>query len=127
MWDNPEGVELDSAEGDRKYCKKKSSILSCIGKRSRVGCDQWQQSRDSSFVCFIEGQFLCGNRRNLAEEGVVRKILSPRGVTGMSNLCNDEGQLARNMVKGECYSGFGKRVQERRAGANRESVRKSAD
>jgi len=41
MQDNPEGGELDSAEDDRRRCKKNSpSVLSCIGKRTREGCDR---------------------------------------------------------------------------------------
>jgi len=35
-----------------------------------------------------KGQFLQENRRNLAEEGVVRKISSPKSETGVPNLCN---------------------------------------
>jgi len=45
MRDNPKGSELDHAESVRKRCKKNSpSVLSCIGKRTREGCDpsyQW--------------------------------------------------------------------------------------
>jgi len=40
MRDNP-GSELDPAEGVRRRCKKNSlSVLSCIGKRRREGCDR---------------------------------------------------------------------------------------
>jgi len=40
MRDNPEGDELDPAEGVRRRCKKNSlSIFSFIGKRTREGCD----------------------------------------------------------------------------------------
>jgi len=39
MQDNPEGGELDPAEGVCRCCKKISSILSCIGKKTREGCD----------------------------------------------------------------------------------------
>jgi len=40
MRDNPGGDELDPAEGVRSYCKKNSpSVLSCIGKWTREGCD----------------------------------------------------------------------------------------
>jgi len=40
----------------------------------------------------------------------VRKILSPRRVAGVPNLCNGWGQWAENMDKAECCSGFGKGV-----------------
>jgi len=38
---NPERGELDPAEGVRRCCKKNSpSVLSCIGKKTREGCDR---------------------------------------------------------------------------------------
>jgi len=40
MQDNPGGDALDSAEGVRRLCKKKSSVLSCLDKRTREGCDR---------------------------------------------------------------------------------------
>jgi len=39
-----------------------------------------------------KGQFFRRNRRNLAEEGVVRIISSPRRVAGAPNLCSDRAQ-----------------------------------
>jgi len=40
MRDNPEEGELDPTEDVRRRCKKNSpSVLSCIGKRTREGCD----------------------------------------------------------------------------------------
>jgi len=39
-----------------------------------------------------KGQFLRRNRRNLAEERFLRKILSSRRIAGVPNLCNDRGQ-----------------------------------
>jgi len=46
-------------------------------------------------------QFLRENRRNLAEEGVMRKISYPRRVADVPKLSNDRGQGAGNMGKGE--------------------------
>jgi len=41
MWDNPGGGESDPAEGVRRRCMKNSlSVLSCIGKRTKDGCDR---------------------------------------------------------------------------------------
>jgi len=58
-----------------------------------------------------KGQIFRGNRRNMAEEAVVRKISSLRRVVGVVlNLCNDGGQWAGNIDKGECCSGVGKRI-----------------
>jgi len=39
MRDNPEGSESDPAECVRNRCKNFPSVLSCIGKRIREGCD----------------------------------------------------------------------------------------
>jgi len=57
-----------------------------------------------------KGQFLRGNQRNLAGEGVVRKSSSPQTVASASNLCNSRSQGTGSMGNGECCSGFGKRV-----------------
>jgi len=64
-----------------------------------------------------KSQFLRGNRRNLAGEGVMRKISSPQRVASVSNLCNDQSQWALEQHsplpmgrEHECCSGFGKRV-----------------
>jgi len=41
MQDNPGGGESYPAEGVCRRCKKNSpSVLSCIGKRTREGCDR---------------------------------------------------------------------------------------
>jgi len=41
MQDNPEGSELDPANDVSKHCKKNSpSVLSCIDKRTKEGCDR---------------------------------------------------------------------------------------
>jgi len=41
MQDNPEDGELDSAADVRRRCKKNfPSILFCIGKRAKEGCDR---------------------------------------------------------------------------------------
>jgi len=57
-----------------------------------------------------KGQFLRGNRRNLAGEEVVRKSSSPQTAASVSNLCNSRNQGAEYMGNGECCSGLGKRV-----------------
>jgi len=59
-----------------------------------------------------KGQFVRENLRNLAEEGVVRKISSPRRVADVPILCNDRGQRAGNMGKKKCYSGVAERVRQ---------------
>jgi len=43
MRDNPGGGESDPAEGVRRRCKKNSSVLFCIGKRIREGCDHGRE------------------------------------------------------------------------------------
>jgi len=38
---NLEGGELDPSEGVRRRCKKNTpSVLTCIGRRTREGCDR---------------------------------------------------------------------------------------
>jgi len=105
MQDNS-GDELDHADDVCMRSKKNSpSISSCIGKRT-VRLWPWHQSQvDSQRARW--GRFLWGNWRNLAEERVVRKTLSPGSITGMPYLCNDQGQWAGNMGKGERCFGFG--------------------
>jgi len=68
MRDNPERGELDPAEGVRRCCKKNyPSVLSCIGKRTREGCNRGNKSGQFTADEMGKGQFLRGNRRNLAE------------------------------------------------------------
>jgi len=45
MWNNPEEGELDLAEDVRRRCKKNSPVLSCVGKRTREGCDRGSEVR----------------------------------------------------------------------------------
>jgi len=40
MQDNPGKGELDLAEDFCRCCKNSHSVLSCIGKRTREGCDR---------------------------------------------------------------------------------------
>jgi len=74
------GDESDPAEGVRRRCMKNyPSFLSCIGKRTKQGCDRGSEvvkSRQFTADKTGKSQFLRGNRRNLAGEGVVRKSQS---------------------------------------------------
>jgi len=82
MRNNPEGGELDPSDDDHKHSEKNSSVLFCIDKRTREGCDY-----GSKVETFHSRQDREGcNRRNLAEEKVVRKISSPRRIVSMPNL-----------------------------------------
>jgi len=47
MRDNPEGGELDPAEGVHRRCMK-NSILSCIGKTTREGCNRSSEEIEGS-------------------------------------------------------------------------------
>jgi len=59
MRDNPKVGELDPAEGVRKRCKNTSSILSCIGKRKKEGCDRGSEvGTVQSGLKAEKGQFL---------------------------------------------------------------------
>jgi len=112
MRDNPEGGESYPAEGVRRRCKKNSSVLFCIGKRTREAVTVAAKSGQFTVDETGQGQILRGNRRNLAgeRERVVRKISSPQKVVSVSNLYNGPNQWARNMGNEESCSGFGKRV-----------------
>jgi len=83
------------------------SVLSFIGKRTREGCDRGSEVGTVHNGQDGKGQFLRGNRRNLAGEGVVRNISSPKRVSGVHpNFCNGRCQWAGNMGRGECCSGL---------------------
>jgi len=104
MQDNPKRGELDPAEDVCRRCMKNFPVLSCIGKRTREGCD-----RDSKVVTVH-------NRRDRPQGPIpLRKpkesgrkesceILSPSRIAGMSYLCNGRGQWVGNMGKGKCCS-----------------------
>jgi len=50
MRDNTEEGEFDPAEGVRRHCKKSfPSVLFCIGKRTREGCDRGSEGLRISF------------------------------------------------------------------------------
>jgi len=49
MRNNPGGGEFYPAKGVRTRCKKNSpSVLSCIGQRTREGCDRGSEGHDNS-------------------------------------------------------------------------------
>jgi len=57
MRDNP-GGELDPAVYVRRRCKNNSSVLSCIVKRTKEGCDVAVKSRQYTAGDAQKGQFL---------------------------------------------------------------------
>jgi len=79
MRDNP-GGELDPADDVHRRSKNSPSVLSCIGKKTREGCNR---GSEVGTVHSGRDQFLWGNRWNLAEERVVRKISSPKRKAGI--------------------------------------------
>jgi len=75
MRDNPEGGELNPAEDVRRRCKCKNSfVLSCIGKRAREDCDRGSEVGTVYNGRDHEGPVPLRNRRNVAEERVVKKV-----------------------------------------------------
>jgi len=87
MRDNPEGGELDPADNVRRRCKTNShSILSCIGKSTKEGCDHGSEVEPVHSGRDREGPVTLKPK---AEERIVRKIPSPRSIVGMPYLCND--------------------------------------
>jgi len=82
--------------------KNSLSFLSCIGTRIKEGCVTVEaKQRQPTAVKTGKGQFLRGNRRNLARDGVARKSSSPQRVASVSNLCNSRSQGAGNTGNGE--------------------------
>jgi len=71
-----------------------------------VAAKSGQFTADETGKC----HFLQGNRRNLAGEGVLRKISFSQKVASVSNRCNGRYQWTGNMDSGECCSGFSERV-----------------
>jgi len=93
MRDSQGGGESDLADDVRRRCMKNSpSFLSCIGKRPKKAVTVAAKSRQFTADKTGKGQFLRGNQRNLAGEGVVRKNSSPQRVASVSNLCNNRRQ-----------------------------------
>jgi len=59
MLDNPEGGESDPADDIRRRCKENfPSVLSCIRKRTREGCDQERVMRKISSPGSIAGYLI---------------------------------------------------------------------
>jgi len=111
MLDNPEGGELDPAEGVRRRCKKNYlSVLLCIGKRTREGCDRGSEvgtvhsRRDGEVPVPPRKPKESGRRESCEKDFVSTKS------NGCANLCNDRSQGAGNIDKGKCCSSFGERV-----------------
>jgi len=93
MRTNPKVVELDPAEGSIGTARRilfpfYPAQVRVQEKAVNVTANSGQFTADEA----EKSQFLQGNRRNLTEEGVVRKISFPRRVAGVPNLCNDQGQ-----------------------------------
>jgi len=71
--DNPEGGELDPADDVCRCCKKNSPyVLSCIGKRTKEGCDRISEVGTVHSGWNGEGPVSPRKSRILAEERVVR-------------------------------------------------------
>jgi len=84
MRDSQGGGELDPADGFAGAAKRiLLPFLSCIGKRTRESWDRGNEVGPFTADKTRKGQFPRGNRKNLAGEGVVRKISSPKRVAGV--------------------------------------------
>jgi len=107
MQDSQGGGEPDLAKGVHRHCMKNSpSLLSCIGKRTKEGCDHG--SEVGTVYSDKTGEEPVPPEE---AEGILQgKSSSPQRVTSVSNLCNSRSQGAGNMGNGECHSGLGKRV-----------------
>jgi len=107
----PEGGELDTADDVCRRCKKNSSSgLSCIGKRTREGCDRGSEVGTVHNGQDGEGPVPLRKPKEPGRSESCDKISSPSGIAGMFHLCNDQGHWAGNMGKWKCSSGFGERI-----------------
>jgi len=80
MRDNPEGGKLDPAEDVRRCCKKNPpSILSCLDKRTRKGCDRGSEvgtvhsGRDGEGPVSLRKPKESSRRRSCEKDFVSRK------------------------------------------------------
>jgi len=92
MQDSQGGGESDPAEGVRVRCMKNSTFLSCIGKRTKEGCDRGSEVETFNSGQDGEGPVPPRNRRNLAGEGAVRKSSFPQRAASVSNIYNSRSQ-----------------------------------
>jgi len=77
--------------------KKNSSVLSCIVKKKEKAVTVAAKSGQFTAGETGKGQFLRGNRQEEKRACLI---------------CNDWGQWAGSMGKGECCSDFGERVRQ---------------
>jgi len=101
-------------------------FLSCICKRKKKAVTVAAKSRQFTADKTGKGQFLLGNRRNLAGEGVVRKSSSPQRVSSAFNLCNSRSQGSGTWVLHQRHAAStwwcGPRPSIRKVGRNGETT-----
>jgi len=78
MRNNSEGSELDLAEGVRRRYKKNSpSVLSCVGKRTRKGCNRGSEvgtvHRGGEKRVPLRKRKQCGRRGSCEKEFISKK------------------------------------------------------
>jgi len=98
MRDNPEGGEQDLADDVRRRCKKNSpSVLSCIDKRTKEGCNRGSEFRTVHSERNVERPVPLrkpneSGRRECCEKDFVSRSYS--------------GYALSLLGEGECCSGF---------------------
>jgi len=65
--------------------------LSCIGKKKKEGCDHDSEVETVHSRRDGEGPVPLRKSKESGRMGVAKKILSPKRVAGVHNLCNDQG------------------------------------
>jgi len=92
MRDNPERGELD-AQMMSTYAARRIPLplhpALVRGQKKAVAVAVAAKSEQFTMSKTGKGQFFKRHRRNLAEERVVRKVLSSGSIAGMPYLCND--------------------------------------
>jgi len=104
MQDNPEEGELDPAEGVSRRCKKNSSVLSCIGKRTKEGCDRGSEGEtvhsglSKSRLPSMNSCF-CNTLIILVRINVYKINLQHKGLVGVSRNINPTAEIWINKIK----------------------------
>jgi len=99
MWENPEGGELDLAEGVRRL-QEEFFRLSCIGKRTRECCDRGSEVGTANSGRDGEGPVPPRKPKESGRRGSCEKYFVSKKSGGCAKSSNAWGQRVGNMGKG---------------------------
>jgi len=108
MRDNPEGSALDPAVDNRRGCKKDSPFaLSCLGKRTKEGCDRCNEVWTVHSGRGREGPVPLRKLKESGKKRGVRKVSPPGSLVGVPCLFNDRCKRTGYIGDEKCRSGLG--------------------